>query len=133
MPRLRGGENEKPDLVEGLCGSPRQGLVELQFDLIIVVDGDSGVHPGGCFHGLSVLFCTTIIHFADLSNGVATEIDRTMVTSQSVNRANGSTLKDEQKRALQKLWGKTFEHRWQIEKALAELSPEWRMKPGDKE
>jgi len=56
-----------------------------------------------------------------------------MVTSQSVNRANGSTLKDEQKRALQKLWGKTFEHRWQIEKALAELSPEWRMKPGDKE
>jgi hypothetical protein len=29
--------------------------------------------------------------------------------------------------------GKTFEHRWQIEKALAELSPEWRMKPGDKE
>jgi PiT family inorganic phosphate transporter len=63
----------------------------------------------------------------------ATEIDRTMVTSQSVNRANGSTLKDEQKRALQKLWGKTFEHRWQIEKALAELSPAWRMKPGDKE
>ena len=63
----------------------------------------------------------------------ATEIDRTMVTSQSVNRANGSTLKDEQKRALQKLWGKTFEHRWQIEKALAELSPAWRMNPGDKE
>lgn len=63
----------------------------------------------------------------------ATEIDRTMVTSQSVNRANGSTLKDEQKRALQKLWGKTFEHRWQIEKALAELSPAWRMKSGDKE
>ena len=63
----------------------------------------------------------------------ATEIDRTMVTSQSVNRANGSALKDDQKRALQKLWGKTFEHRWQIEKALAELSPEWRMKPGDKE
>jgi PiT family inorganic phosphate transporter len=63
----------------------------------------------------------------------ATEIDRMMVTSQSVNRANGSALKDDQKRALQKLWGKTFEHRWQIEKALAELSPEWRMKPGDKE
>ena len=63
----------------------------------------------------------------------ATEIDRMMVTSQSVNRANGSALKDDQKRALQKLWGKTFEHRWQIETALAELSPEWRMKPGDKE
>ncbi|MCX5818347.1 MAG: inorganic phosphate transporter, partial [Deltaproteobacteria bacterium] len=63
----------------------------------------------------------------------ATEIDRTMVTSQSVNRANGSTLKDDQKRALQKLWGRTFEHRWQIEKALSELSPEWRMKPEAKE
>jgi PiT family inorganic phosphate transporter len=63
----------------------------------------------------------------------AAEIDRTMVTSQSVNQANRSALKDDQKRALQKLSGKSFEHRWQIEKALAELSPEWRMKPGDKE
>ncbi|MCE5264714.1 MAG: inorganic phosphate transporter family protein [Deltaproteobacteria bacterium] len=63
----------------------------------------------------------------------STEIDRTMVTSQSVNRANGSALSDDQKQALQKLWGKTFEHRWQMEKALADLSPAWRMKPGDKE
>ena len=44
-----------------------------------------------------------------------------------------SALNDDQKQALQKLWGKTFEHRWQMEKALAELSPAWRMKPGDKE
>jgi len=63
----------------------------------------------------------------------ATEIDRTMVTSQSINRINRSALKDEQKRALQQLWGKTFEHRWQIETALAELSPAWRMTPGDAE
>ncbi len=63
----------------------------------------------------------------------STEIDRTMVTSQSVNRANGSALSDDQKQALQKLWGKTFEHRWQMEKALAELSPAWRMTPGGKE
>ena len=63
----------------------------------------------------------------------STEIDRTMVTSQSIQRANGSTLSDDQKRALQKLWGKTFEHRWQIETALANLSPAWRMRPGDKE
>lgn len=62
----------------------------------------------------------------------STEIDRTMVTSQSVNRANGSALSDEQKRALHKLWGKTFEHRWQIEKALAGISPAWQMKPGEK-
>jgi hypothetical protein len=63
----------------------------------------------------------------------AAEIDRARVTSQSVQRANGSALKDDQKRALQKLSGKSFEHRWQIEKALVELSPEWRMRPGDKE
>ncbi len=56
-----------------------------------------------------------------------------MVTSQSVNRANESSLKDDQKRAFRNCGGKAFEHRWQIEKALAELSPEWRMKPGDKE
>ena len=36
----------------------------------------------------------------------ATEIDRTMVTSDAVKRANGSALKDDQKRALRKLWGK---------------------------
>jgi PiT family inorganic phosphate transporter len=63
----------------------------------------------------------------------AAEIDRTMVTSLSVNQAGRSALRDDQKRALQKLSGKSFEHRWQIEKALAELSPEWRMTPGDKE
>jgi inorganic phosphate transporter, PiT family len=63
----------------------------------------------------------------------AAEIDRMIVTSRSVNRVNASALLDDQKRALQKLWGKTFEHRWQIEKALAELSPAWRMKPGDRE
>jgi PiT family inorganic phosphate transporter len=63
----------------------------------------------------------------------ATEIDRIMVTSEAVNRASGSALKDDQKRALQKLWGKTFEHRWQLEKALAEASPEWRATQGDRE
>jgi PiT family inorganic phosphate transporter len=62
----------------------------------------------------------------------STEIDRTMVTSQALNRANGSGLKDDQKKALQKLWGKTFVHRWQFEKALADLSPAWQPKAGDK-
>jgi PiT family inorganic phosphate transporter len=64
---------------------------------------------------------------------VATEIDRTMVTSDAVKRANGSSLTSEQKRAFRTQWRKTFEHRWQLEKALAEASAEWRAKPGDKE
>lgn len=63
----------------------------------------------------------------------ATEIDRIMVTSDAVKRANGSSLTSEQKRAFRTQWRKTFEHRWQLEKALAEASPEWRAKPGDKE
>ena len=63
----------------------------------------------------------------------ATEIDRIMVTNDAVKRANGSSLTNEQKQAFRKLWRKTFEHRWQLEKALAEASPEWRAKPGDKE
>ncbi len=60
----------------------------------------------------------------------ATEIDRVTVTSQLVSRVNASGLHEEQKTAFQKLWGKSFDHRWQIEQALAELSPTWRKTPG---
>jgi len=63
----------------------------------------------------------------------ATEIDRIMVTSDAVKRADGSSLTNEQKKAFRAQWRKTFEHRWQLAKALAEASPEWRTKPGDKE
>lgn len=63
----------------------------------------------------------------------ATEIDRVTVTSQLVSRVNASGLHEEQKTAFQKLWGKSFDHRWQIEQALAELSPTWRKTPGGRE
>ncbi len=63
----------------------------------------------------------------------ATEIDRIVVTNDAVNRANNSSLTGEQKRAFRAQWRRSFEHRWQLEKALAEASPEWRAKPGDKE
>ena len=56
-----------------------------------------------------------------------------MVTSDAVKRANGSALKDDQEAGVTETVGKTFEHRWQLEKALAEASLEWRAKPGDKE
>jgi len=63
----------------------------------------------------------------------AAEIDQMVVTLQAVNRINDPVITEGQKRAVQKLWGKHFTHRWQLEKALADLSPEWRIRPGDKE
>jgi inorganic phosphate transporter, PiT family len=63
----------------------------------------------------------------------ATEIDPTVVASQVASRINDPTITDEQKRAVQKLWGRSFMHRWELDKALADKSPEWRMKPGDKQ
>jgi PiT family inorganic phosphate transporter len=62
----------------------------------------------------------------------AAEIDQILVPVQVLTRINDPRITDGQKRALQRLWGKGFSHRWQFEKALADLSPEWRMKPGDK-
>ncbi|MBU2055563.1 MAG: inorganic phosphate transporter family protein [Proteobacteria bacterium] len=63
----------------------------------------------------------------------AAKIDHMVVTLQAVNRISDRAITDGQKKAVQTLWGKHFTHRWQLEKALADLSPEWRMKPGDKD
>ena len=63
----------------------------------------------------------------------AAEIDQIMMPVQVLARINDPRITEGQKKALQQLWGKSFTHRWQFEKALADLSPEWRMKPGDKE
>jgi hypothetical protein len=46
---------------------------------------------------------------------------------------NDPTITEAQKSAVQRLEGKNFIHRWQLEKALAELSPGWRMESGNKE
>lgn len=63
----------------------------------------------------------------------ATELDEIVVASQIASRINDPTISDGQKKAVQKLWGRSFIHRWELEKALAEESAEWRLKPGDKE
>lgn len=63
----------------------------------------------------------------------ATEINRIIVTGREISLINGSALKDEQKRAFEKLWGKTFDHRWQLEQALAERSPSWSPSPENTE
>ena len=63
----------------------------------------------------------------------AAEIDHLVVASQVVNRINDPAITDGQKQAIQKLQGKNFMHRWELERALAEQSQEWRMKPNHKE
>jgi PiT family inorganic phosphate transporter len=64
---------------------------------------------------------------------VAAKIDQLVVAVQVVNRINDPSITDEQKKAVRKLWGKNFTHRWQLENALAEQSPEWRPRSNDKE
>lgn len=61
------------------------------------------------------------------------EIDHLVVASQVANRINDPAITDEQKQAVQQLRGKNFMHRWELERALAEQSQEWRMKPNNKE
>jgi len=63
----------------------------------------------------------------------ATEINPIVLTIQAANRINNPSITADQKIAVLGLVGKAFTHRWQVEKALAELSPAWRMTPGDKE
>lgn len=63
----------------------------------------------------------------------ATEVGSLLVDTRLANRINDPTITEAQKRAVQRLAGKSYIHRWQLEKALAELSPEWRMKAGSKE
>jgi PiT family inorganic phosphate transporter len=63
----------------------------------------------------------------------ATEIDPIALTIQAANRINNPSITADQKIAVLGLVGKAFTHRWQLEMALAEKSPEWKKTPGDKE
>lgn len=62
-----------------------------------------------------------------------TEVGQLLVDARLAYRINDPTITESQKRAIQRLVGKRFIHRWQLEKALAEESPEWRMEAGKKE
>jgi PiT family inorganic phosphate transporter len=61
------------------------------------------------------------------------ELAQIQVTPEIVRNINDPSLTEAQKRAVQRLEGRHFDHRWQMEQSLADLSPEWRMKAGDKE
>ena len=63
----------------------------------------------------------------------AAKIDQMAVAVEAANRINDPSITDGQKRAVRNLWGKSFTHRWQLESALAEQTPEWQPKPNDKE
>lgn len=62
-----------------------------------------------------------------------TEIGLLLVDPRLTYRINDPTITESQKRAVQRLVGKRFVHRWQLEKALAEESTEWRIETGKKE
>jgi hypothetical protein len=40
---------------------------------------------------------------------------------------------EEQKKALYELEGREFIHKWQLNEALAEISPQWRFRENDKD
>jgi PiT family inorganic phosphate transporter len=63
----------------------------------------------------------------------AVEVSEILVTSEMVYRINDPSITDGQKKALEGLVGRPLTHRWQWERALAERSPEWRIRVGDKE
>jgi PiT family inorganic phosphate transporter len=63
----------------------------------------------------------------------AAEVAQILVPPQLIHRINDPSITETQKRALQKLAGRSFTHRWQWENALADLAPEWRSKADDKE
>lgn len=62
----------------------------------------------------------------------STEIDRFVVAIQVVNRINNAGITEKQQKAVQRLVGMYFNHRWELENALAEESSEWKMKPNDR-
>jgi phosphate/sulfate permease len=63
----------------------------------------------------------------------AAELDPIALTVQAINRINNASITADQKRAVLGLVGKAFNHRSQLEMALAEKSPEWKPIPGNKE
>ena len=60
------------------------------------------------------------------------EIDEMDVTKTRISRLNTVWLTEEEKKALGKLEGREFIHKWQLNEALAEASLQWRFRENDK-
>ncbi len=63
----------------------------------------------------------------------AAEIDEMEVSAEALKKINPQSLSTAQLKALKELEGRVFTHRWQLDAALAELSPEFQFKEGDTE
>jgi PiT family inorganic phosphate transporter len=61
------------------------------------------------------------------------EVSEILMTPTMLFRINDPSITGVQKRALERLVGRHFAHRWQWERALAEGTPEWRIRASDKE
>jgi PiT family inorganic phosphate transporter len=61
----------------------------------------------------------------------AAEIDEMGVTSATMDRLNNDWFTPEQRKALEQLEGREFVHKWQLHKALAEQSTQWRFHKND--
>ena len=62
----------------------------------------------------------------------AAEIDALEVTESAILRLDRNWFTDEQIKALEKLKGRHFTHKWQLDKALAAQSRQWRFRKNDR-
>jgi len=63
----------------------------------------------------------------------AAELSQMLILPSVVGRMNDPAISEGQKRAVERLAGRHFAHRWELELALSDLSADWRFRPGDKE
>lgn len=63
----------------------------------------------------------------------SSEICPMKITRLALDKIDASWLTKEQTKALRELEGGAFEHKWQLDEALAEKSPGWRFRKNDKE
>ena len=63
----------------------------------------------------------------------ASEIDDMGVTKAAIAMISADWFTSEQKKALEQLEGREFVHKWQLNDALAEISPQWRFRENDKD
>jgi PiT family inorganic phosphate transporter len=61
------------------------------------------------------------------------EIDAMEVTQERISKISLGWFTEEQKKALYELEGREFIHKWQLNEALAEISPQWRFRENDKD
>jgi PiT family inorganic phosphate transporter len=61
------------------------------------------------------------------------EIDEMNVTKERISRISADWFSEAQGKALHELEGREFIHKWQLNDALAEISPQWQFKKSDKE